>query len=161
MKQKELIINGAHVALSEEQTKKIDNFLATLAKEFGIKIDESAEETVVPDCLDFYILSLAKRLNWKPDKVLGFLNKLAEIRPILPFNLLLKEIAVELDKQYAGHIKNSKEIWVVSVLNGSICMVNKDEVTTYNNFAAFRTKEDAKFALKVLAEQYNDIFSRK
>ena len=161
MKQKELIINGAHVALSEEQTKKIDNFLAALAKELGIKIDESAEETAVPDCLDFYILSLAKRLNWKPDKVLGFLNKLAEIRPILPFNLLLKEIAVELDKQYAGHIKNSKEIWVVSVLNGSICMVNKDEITTYDNFAAFRTKEDAKFALKVLAEQYNDIFGGK
>ena len=161
MKQKELIINGAHVALSEEQTKKIDNFLATLAKEFGIKIDESAEETAVPDCLDFYILSLAKRLNWKPDKVLGFLNKLAEIRPILPFNLLLKEIAVELDKQYAGHIKNSKEIWVVSVLNGSIGRVNKDEITTYDNFAAFRTKEDAKFALKVLAEQYNDIVGRK
>ena len=161
MKQKELIINGAHVALSEEQTKKIDNFLATLAKELGIKIDESAEETAAPDCLDFYILSLAKRLNWKPDKVLGFLNKLAEIRPILPFNLLLKEIAVELDKQYAGHIKNSKEIWAVSVLNGSIGMVNKDEITTYDNFAAFRTKEDAKFALKVLAEQYNDIFGGK
>lgn len=161
MKQKELIINGAHVALSEEQTKKIDNFLATLAKEFGIKIDESAEETAVPDCLDFYILSLAKRLNWKPDKVLGFLNKLAEIKPILPFNLLLKEIAVELDKQYAGHIKNSKEIWAVSVLNGSIGRVNKDEITTYDNFAAFRTKEDAKFALKVLAEQYNDIFGGK
>ena len=161
MKQKELIINGAHVALSEEQTKKIDNFLAALAKELGIKIDESAEETAVPDCLDFYILSLAKRLNWKPDKVLGFLNKLAEIRPILPFNLLLKEIAVELDKQYAGHIKNSKEIWVVSVLNGSIGRVNKDEITTYDNFAAFRTKEDAKFALKVLAEQYNDIFGGK
>lgn len=161
MKQKELIINGAHVALSEEQAKKIDNFLATLAKELGIKIDESAEETAAPDCLDFYILSLAKRLNWKPDKVLGFLNKLAEIRPILPFNLLLKEIAVELDKQYAGHIKNSKEIWVVSVLNGSIGRVNKDEITTYDNFAAFRTKEDAKFALKVLAEQYNDIFGGK
>lgn len=161
MKQKELIINGAHVALSEEQAKKIDNFLATLAKELGIKIDESTEETAAPDCLDFYILSLAKRLNWKPDKVLGFLNKLAEIRPILPFNLLLKEIAVELDKQYAGHIKNSKEIWVVSVLNGSIGMVNKDEITTYDNFAAFRTKEDAKFALKVLAEQYNDIFGGK
>ena len=161
MKQKELIINGAHVALSEEQTKKIDNFLATLAKEFGIKIDESAADTPVPDCLDFYLLSLAKRLNWKPNKVLSFLNKMAKIRPILPFNLLLKEIAVELDKQYAGHIKNSKEIWVVSVLNGSICVVNKDEITTYDNFAAFRTKEDAKFALKVLAEQYNDIFGGK
>ena len=161
MKQKELIINGAHIALSEEQTKKIYNFFATLAKELGIKIDEFTEETTVPDCLDFYILSLAKRLNWKPDKVLGFLNKLAEIRPILPFNLMLKEIAVELDKQYAGHIKNSKEIWVVSVLNGSIGRVNKDEITTYDNFAAFRTKEDAKFALKVLAEQYNDIFGGK
>ena len=161
MKQRELIINGAHVALSEEQTKKIDNFLDALAKELGIKIDESNEETTVPNCLDFYILSLAKRLNWKPDKVLGFLNKMAEIRPILPFNLLLKEIAVELDKQYAGHIKNSKEIWVVTVLNGSIGRVNKDEITTYDNFAAFRTKEDAKFALKVLAEQYNDIFGGK
>ena len=161
MKQKELIINSAHVALSEEQAKKIYNFFATLAKELGIKIDESAEETTVPDYLDFYILNLAKRLNWNPNKVLSFLNKMAEISPILPFNLLLKEIAVELDKQYDNHIKNSKEIWVVSVLNGSICMVNKDEVTTYNNFAAFRTKEDAKFALKVLAKQYNDIFGRK
>lgn len=161
MKQKELIINGAHVALSEEQTEKIYNFFATLAKELGIKIDESAEETTVPNCLDFYILNLAKRLNWNPNKVLSFLNKMAEISPILPFNLLLKEIAVGLDKRYDSHIKNSKEIWVVSVLNGSIGRVNKDEITTYDNFAAFRTKEDAKFALKVLAEQYNDIFGGK
>lgn len=94
MKQKELIINGAYVALSEEQTEKIYNFFTTLAKELGIKIDESAEETTVPDCLDFYILSLAKRLNWKPNKVLSFLNKMAEIRPILPFNLLLKELSL-------------------------------------------------------------------
>ena len=48
MKQKELIINGAHVALSEEQIKKIYNFFTTLAKEIGIKIDESTEETTVP-----------------------------------------------------------------------------------------------------------------
>lgn len=159
-KEKKLIVNGVPVELSEEMVKKIDTFFAGLAKELGVDIDEP-NKVEAPDCLDYYIVNLAKRLNWHPNKMLGFLNKMADISPVLPFSLMLKEIAVELDKKYDSHIKNSKEIWVVSVLDGSIGRVNKEEITTYNNFAAFRTKEDAKFALKVLAKQYNDIFGRK
>lgn len=159
-KEKKLIVNGVPVELSEEMVKKIDTFFAGLAKELGVDVDEP-NEVKAPDCLNYYIVNLAKRLNWHPNKMLGFLNKMADISPVLPFSLMLKEIAVELDKKYASHIKKSKEIWAVSTLDGSIGRINKEDIATYNNFAAFRTKEDAEFALSVLSEQYKDIFGGK
>ena len=159
MKKKELIINGAPIALSDEQAKIFEAILGDCLK--CLEKEYKDAKAKLPKTLDYYIIKLADKMDWNSNKMLGFLNKMADFNPILPYCLLLKEIAIELDKKYDGNIKNSEEIWGVSVLDGSIGKVNKAEISTYNTFAAFRTKGDAEFAVGVLAEQHKDIFGGK
>ena len=67
-------------------------------------------------------------------------------------SLLLKTIAVELDKKYPDHIKNSKEIYSISLISGKIGKIYKEKIKSFNNFAAFRTMEDAEVAYHIMAE---------
>lgn len=87
-----------------------------------------------------------------------FLSSLAIVNPGVVFSLLLKEIAIEIDNRYEGHISKSPEIYCVSVLNGEIKKINKNNIHTYKHFAAFRTKEDALEAIHILKVLYQDMF---
>ena len=73
--------------------------------------------------------------------------------------MLLKEIALELDKQYEGHIKNSNEIWIISLVNGKIMKLSKEGIKSFKNFASFRSKEDALLAYSILEGILKDIFN--
>ena len=87
-----------------------------------------------------------------------FLGSLTVVNPGVVFSLLLKEIAIEIDNRYEGHISKSPEIYCVSVLNGEIKKINKNNIHTYKHFAAFRTKEDALEAICILKVLYQDMF---
>ena len=87
-----------------------------------------------------------------------FLASLTTVNPGVVFSLLLKEIAIEIDNRYEGHISKSPEIYCVSVLNGKIKKINKNNIHTYKHFAAFRTKEDALEAIRILKVLYQDMF---
>ena len=87
-----------------------------------------------------------------------FLSSLAIVNSGVVFSLLLKEIAIEIDNRYEGHISKSPEIYCVSVLNGKIKKINKNNIHTYKHFAAFRTKEDALEAIRILKVLYQDMF---
>ena len=65
---------------------------------------------------------------------------------------MLKEIAIELDKNYSDHIIFSPEIYAFNITCGKIVKLNKYKIRTFKFFAAFRTKEDAEFAIKVIDE---------
>lgn len=109
--------------------------------------------------IESYIEGLASREGWCYPKMLSYIEKLDEIYSPAAFSLLLKAIAKRLDKKYEGHISESKEVWVVSLLNGKASQVDKKAIINYDNFAAFRTKEDAEFAIKVLDQFIKDMFS--
>ena len=102
--------------------------------------------------INYYIKLLADKHNWKRDKMNGFLGKLYEINPGAVISIMLKEIAIELDKKYSDHIRFSPEIYVFNTTCGKIVKLNKDNIKTFKFFAAFRTKEDAEFAIKVIDE---------
>lgn len=87
-----------------------------------------------------------------------FLNSLATVNLGVVFSLLLKEIAIEIDNRYEGHISKSPEIYCVNVLNGEIKKINKNNIHTYRHFAAFRTKEDALEAIDILKDFYQNMF---
>ena len=87
-----------------------------------------------------------------------FLGSLVTVNPGVVFSLLLKEIAIEIDNRYEGHISKSPKIYTVSALNGEIKKINKDNIHTYKHFAAFRTKEDALEAINILKVLYQDMF---
>ena len=115
----------------------------------------------VPMNMDFYIERIAAKLGWKSEKVYNYLNNVDSILPSAALSMVLREIAVELDKKYEDHIENSPEIYVISLLDGRITKANKAHIKNYRNFAAFRTIEDAKIACKIVKPVLKEMFKSK
>lgn len=67
--------------------------------------------------------------------------------------LLLIHIAVLIDQRYTRNIKESKEIYWCNPTNGKVEQLDKKtlKLKSFNKFPAFRTKEDAIAALKILS----------
>lgn len=67
--------------------------------------------------------------------------------------LLLIHIAVLIDQRYTSNIKESKEIYWCNPTNGKVEQLDKKtlKLKSFNKFPAFRTKEDAIAALKILS----------
>lgn len=112
----------------------------------------------VPMELEYYIGKIANRLGWKIKKVYNYLNSIDSIMPAAAFSMVLREIAIELDKKYKDHIENSPEIYVISTFDGRITKVNKAHIKNYRNFAAFRSIEDAKIACRITRDILKDMF---
>ena len=115
----------------------------------------------VPMDMNFYIEKIAARLGWKPEKVYNYLNSVDSILPAAAFSMVLREIAIELDKKYEDHIENSPEIYVISMLDSRITKANKAHIKNYRNFAAFRTIEDAKIACRIVKPILKEMFKSK
>lgn len=108
--------------------------------------------------LDYYIGKIADRLGWKPEKVYNYLNGIDSILPAAAFSIVLREIAIDLDRKYEDHIENSPEIYVINMFDGRITKANKAIIKNYRNFAAFRTIEDAKIACRITRDILKDMF---
>ena len=120
------------------------------------KIKENS--STVPMELEYYIGKIANRLGWKIEKVYNYLNSIDSIMPAAAFSMILREIAIELDKKYKDHIDNSPEIYVISLLDGRITKANKAHIKSYRNFAAFRNIEDAKIACSITRDILKELF---
>ena len=119
---------------------------------------KSVVETKVPMELEYYIQKIAEKLGWKIEKVYNYLNSVDAILPAAAFSMILREIAIELDKKYEDHIEKSPEIYVISMLDGRITKANKAHIKNYRNFAAFRTIEDAKIACTITRDILKEMF---
>ena len=123
------------------------------------KLDEKpVAKTKIPMELDYYIEKIANKLNWKVEKVYNYLNNVDTILPAAAFSMVLREIAIELDKKYEDHIEKSPEIYVISLFDGRITKANKAHIKNYRNFAAFRTVEDAKIACSIVRDILKELF---
>ena len=108
--------------------------------------------------LEYYIQKIAEKLGWKMEKVYNYLNSVDSILPAAAFSMVLREIAIELDKKYEDHIEESPEIYVISMLDGRITKANKAHIKNYRNFAAFRSISDAKIACKITKDILKEMF---
>ncbi len=115
-------------------------------------------ESGVPMKLGYYVQKIAEKLGWKIEKVCNYLNSVDTILPAAAFSMVLREVAIELDKKYEGHIKKSPEIYVISMLDGRIIKANKAHIKNYRNFAAFRTIDDAKIACSIVRDILKEMF---
>ena len=115
-------------------------------------------ESEVPMELEYYIQKIAKRLGWKIEKVYNYLNSVDTILPAAAFSMVLREVAIELDKKYEDHIEKSPEIYVISMLDGRITKANKAHIKNYRNFAAFRSVSDAKIACSIVRDILKEMF---
>lgn len=108
--------------------------------------------------IDYYINKLANKLNWDCNRTINFLDTLTDIYPIAAFNIMLREIAIEMDLKYDDHISCSPRIYVVSSLSGKITEANKAHIKNYKNFAAFRSIDDARVACRILKKILKDLY---
>ena len=118
-------------------------------------------ESEVPMELEYYIQKIAERLGWKIEKVYNYLNSVDTILPAAAFSMVLREVAIELDKKYEDHIEKSPEIYVISMLDGRITKANKAHIKNYRTFAAFRSVSDAKIAFSIVRDILKEIFKNK
>mgnify|MGYP007135716597 CR=1 FL=1 len=93
---------------------------------------------------------IAKRKNWSLKKTAGWLDSIAEYYPHAAFNIVLKELAIILDKKYQDHISNCTNVFTISTVDGKIHNIGRDGIRSFKNFAAFRTLEDAKIAYEIM-----------
>lgn len=134
----------------------ISDAVIPMLKAAGILVTTPPNATV--PTVSTAIERIANRMGWKPQKVEGYLNAMADIMPMAAFNLVLREIAVMLDEKYPDHINKSEKIYCISTLDGRIHEVCKGHIKNYRNFAAFRTIEDAKLACGILREPLKEMF---
>lgn len=141
--------------------------ITKLLSEGAIKeVEEEAisyKKPVTPSDITFetIIMSIAKRLKWKVVNVFKYLYNLAYINEGAVLAILLREVAVILDRQYPDHIENSDKIYTIDMAKGEIVEV-KDihKIKNFRNFAAFRTIQDAVTAKKVLKDFMLAAFSK-
>ena len=119
---------------------------------------KSVVKTEVPMELEYYIQKIADKLGCKVEMFYNYLNSVDVILPAAEFSMVLREIAIELDKKYEDHIDKSPEIYVISMLDGRITKANKAHIKNYRNFAAFRTSEDAKIACTITRNILKEMF---
>ena len=93
--------------------------------------------------------------------IIKYLNNIYKIYPAALFSIMLREVAIVLDEKYDNHIKNSKEIYVISCLSGEISKVKDlNKINNFKNFAAFRTLDDALAAKHILRDPMKQLFKR-
>lgn len=159
MKQKEILVMTSFGPVPFDVIKDhIDPKAAEVIEENKEAILTAMEKSATPLEIGYYVNSLAEKKGWKPEKMTGFLNNLSEINLGAAFSVILREIAVELDKKYEDHIGKSEEIYCVSMTNGHIFKMDKRLIKNFRNFAAFRTLDDAKLACRITRSLLKDMF---
>ena len=143
-----------HIVVTEDILPK----LLELGTVTTVKPKKPVAETEVPMELEYYIQRIAEKLGWKIEKVYNYLNSVDTILPAAAFSMVLREIAVELDKKYEDHIEKSPEIYVISMFDGRITKANKAHIKNYRNFAAFRSVSDAKIACRITKDILKEMF---
>lgn len=136
----------------------IESIIPTLIEHGVIVCKDEAVSKEPPKDLQHYIKNISTRLGWRYYEVESTLTMLNAINPAALFSIMLREIAIELDKKYEDHISNSPEIYIISLLDGRITKANKAVIKNYKNFAAFRTIEDAKWACGLLRHSLKNMF---
>lgn len=105
---------------------------------------------------------LANKIRWNEDNFWKYLNNLYKISPAAVFDIVLREIAILLDKKYPDHINNSKEIWVINKVNGEIQKLEDlSKIKSFQHFAAFRSLDDALVAKRVMTPVLEDLYGKQ
>lgn len=122
---------------------------------------EQCLKNKVPTDITYYMQKLADKFNISFKEVNVLLGSIDKVYTAVSFSMLLREIAIEMDKKYEDHIENSPEIYVVSSMNGTIVQANKAHIKSYKNFAAFRTLEDARTACRIMRPILKAMFTSR
>lgn len=130
----------------------IDDGILYIEKEVNDKVTNYNElRTII-------ITRMAKRYEWDENRLCRILNVLDSVHPSASVHMVLKEIAIMLDEKYPGHISKCEDLYIISLGDGNIYPMKRNNIKSFRNIAVFRTKEDAKIAKKILGDKLTDLF---
>ena len=138
-------------------TSEIDGLLLDYLIKTKAVICEDIEEFKPSDKPSYYVHKLANKLKIPVDQCYKTIETIRKYSPITVFCMLLKQVAIELDKKYKDHICDAKETYAISAATGNIVKTDIKECY-YTNIALFRSVEDARFAVRVLSGLYDECF---
>ena len=155
-----LIVGAVNTPVGTIKAQKV----VTVTKELMSKFIKDGKVNVVEEkdtnkIWSNAIESLSKKTNWKEEKLLNILTTIHLANPWAATQMVLREIAIELDKKYDDHINKSEKIYAISPQDGRIHEINKKTVKNYKAFPAFRSIEDAKIACSLIRGHLKSIFS--
>lgn len=80
-----------------------------------------------------------------------YLNILYKINQSALYSVLLKIIAIELDKKYEQHITKSNDLYIVSIAGEVVLKLENSDLSLidYRKIALFRGSKDAEFAKSI------------
>lgn len=125
---------------------------------YKVKITEIGNLPTKEPCLasqdpKYYIGMLSKQLGFYSDSsTIALLQNINKFSSGALMSMLLMTIAKELDLNHAGHISTCSEVYVYSTVNGKIGAISTKNISkaSFKYFAAFRSKEEAVFAIKTV-----------
>ena len=124
----------------------------------GIVVTEGSDSDI-DITIEGAVQHLANRIGWNKENLERYFSNLYKISPAAVFEIVLKEVAILLDKKYLNHISNSKEIWVINKVNGEIQKLkDMSKIKNFQHFAAFRSLEDAKIACRITRDLLKEMF---
>lgn len=101
----------------------------------------------------YYIEVLSAQLGLAPWDTVATCKRINNAAPGALMSLLLMTVAKELDLNYPDHISACPEIYVYSTVNSKIGTISTKNISksAFKYFAAFRSKEEAVFAIKLVS----------
>lgn len=133
---------------------------AQMLVEAGVLIEKNTSS--VPTSLEYYCKRASERFSGVSYALMSkLINILYNVYPQVALSMLLREVAIEIDKKYPDHIEKSDKIYTVSMVNGRITEIPRGTIKNFRHFAAFRTIEDAKLGCKIVRKLLKDMFSTK
>lgn len=124
----------------------------------GIVVTEGSDSDI-DITIEGAVQHLANRIGWNKENLERYFSNLYKISPAAVFEIILKEVAILLDKKYPNHVSNSKEIWIINKVNGEIQKLkDMSKIKSFQHFAAFRSLEDAKIACRITRDILKEMF---
>lgn len=115
-------------------------------------------EVDLDDIRKMVLKRMATRYKWEEGRLVRILKAIDEVHPAAPVSMITKEIAMMLDEKYPGHISNANDLYVISLADGNIYPVKRENIKSFRNIALFRTVEDAEYARQILDKKLTNLF---
>ena len=150
---KKFVIKGTNIPVKEGDSVTLGNVtkedLEYLVKTGVLVVDDEIT-------LKNVISSVAIKLNADIESTTDLLEDLSKVNPAVVFSLLLKELAITLDKKYEGHITECSNLYFVRDLDG--CVDNLWGRYNSDTIALFRNYADARLAISILKPYWNKVW---
>lgn len=144
-----------NVTMKTEVTLTKENYQSL--EENGIIYIENLEVDL-DDVRKIVLKRMATRYKWEEGRLVRILKAIDEVHPAASMQMILKEVAMLLDEKYPGHISNTNELYVISLADGEIHPIKRENVKSFRNIAVFRTVEDAEYARQILDKKLTNLF---